>query len=304
MTSPFLTTDAAPELLPTSIAQDFWNKTTNASILPGLCGAKPMIIGKNSVPIITKRPSASVRQEGGATKGSRMETATKALKIFDLQIITEHSIEAVKSNAGRVFSEITDELASAMARGVDLAALHGIEASTGNKITLLGDDYVNAAASRQDVDFDAKNADQYLWQGYEQLVSLGYTVNGLALDPRFVAKIANARDSQGRRLNPEISMGARLTSYAGHPLVSDNVVSGAVDDLPDTGVRGFAGDWSALRWGYAEDVEIFTQTAGDPLGNGDLTARRMVAVHANVKVGLGILDNAAFIAYDLPGIAV
>lgn len=302
MTSPFLTSDAAPELMPTSMAQEFWNKTVNASILPGLCGAKPMIIGKNGVPIITKRPSASVRQEGGSTKGSRMETATKSLKIFDLQIITEHSIEAVKSNAGRVFSEITDELASAMARGVDLAALHGIEASSGNKITLLGSDYVNATTNRLAVDFSAKNADQYLWQGYEQLVEDGKKFNGLALDPRYVAKIANARDNQGRRLNPEIDMGAKLSSYSGHPLVSDNVVSGSVDELADTGVRGFGGDWSALRWGYAEDVEIFTQTAGDPLGNGDLTARRMVAVHANVKVGLGILDNQAFIAYELPGI--
>ena len=300
MTTPFLTTDSDSALLASNVAEAFWNKTINSSILPGLSGAKPIIIGKNSVPTITKRPSASVRQEGKKTGGTRMETSTKTLKVFDLQMITEHSIESVKSNAGKVFDNIIDEMGSGMARGVDLAAIHGLEASSGNKITLLGNDFVNSTTNRIEVDFSTKNADIYLWQGYEQLVAAGKGFNGLALDPQFVAKIANARDNQGRRLNPDIDLGARLTSYSGQPLVSDHVVSGFVDDLTDTGVRGFGGDWTSLHWGYAEDVEIFTQTAGDPLGNGDLTARRMVAVHANVKIGIGILDSGAFVAYEIP----
>jgi hypothetical protein len=65
-------------------------------------------------------------------------------------------------------------------------------------------------------------------------------------------------------------------------------------------VRGFGGDWDALRFGYALQIGTKKIEYGDPFGNGDLQRRNAVAYLTEAVFGWGILDTGAFVAYEEP----
>ena len=74
-------------------------------------------------------------------------------------------------------------------------------------------------------------------------------------------------------------------------------VSGQVDESKDTNIRGFGGDWTALRFGRALDIGLKRIEYGDPFGNGDLQRRNCVAYMTECIFGWGILDLDAFVRY-------
>jgi len=88
------------------------------------------------------------------------------------------------------------------------------------------------------------------------------------------------------------------TAYAGQPVAVSKTVSGQVDASTDTKVRGFGGDWDALKFGYALDIFTKKIEYGDPFGNGDLQRRNSVAYLTEVIFGWAIMDTTAFVAYE------
>ena len=214
-------------------------------------------------------------------------------------------MEQVNSDPAGVLDLLSEELSEALARQIDLAILHGRQASNG--AALSGDpEYLNKTTNRVTLSGDPKTADKELWAGYGLVVDseTPHNFTGFGLDPRFVNLLANARDEQGRRLNPDIAMGAKVTSYAGQSVAVSRAISGQVDASKDTKVRGFAGDWEALRFGRALDIPVKKIEYGDPFGNGDLQRRNAIAFMAECIFGWGVLDLNAFVAYELTGAGV
>ena len=77
-------------------------------------------------------------------------------------------------------------------------------------------------------------------------------------------------------------------------------ISGQTDASADTKVRAFGGDWEALRFGRALDINLKRIEYGDPFGNGDLQRRNAIAFLSEVIFGWAILDQTAFVAYEEP----
>src|SRR5206468_2682070 len=120
--------------------------------------------------------------------------------------------------------------------------------------------------------------DKLLWAGYESIVDANFEFTGFALDPRLVYTLATARNTLGNRLHPEINMiNQGLTSFEGQPTAVSRTVSGRTDGSTDTGIRGFGGDFNALKFGHVLDIGVKKIEFGDPFGNGDLARRNSVA---------------------------
>ncbi|OFO13747.1 major capsid protein [Corynebacterium sp. HMSC22B11] len=296
-----LSTDTLGGLLPRSVSEDIWKAATQAAVVPTLAKAHPIILGENIIPVLSKRPAASIVGELENKPGSEIELGAKSIKPIKAVVGLEFSMETVHANPANVMDMLSEELSEALARQIDLAILHGRQASTGTALS--GDpDYINKTTNRVELTDNPAAADQALWDGYELVVGgeKAYNFTGFGFDPRFTARLANARDKEGRRLNPDIPMGGGLSNYSGQPVVTSRTISGQVDASDDSGVRAFGGDWEQLRFGRALDINLKKIEYGDPFGNGDLQRRNAVAFLSEVIFGWGILNTDAFVAYDAP----
>jgi HK97 family phage major capsid protein len=285
-------------LLPREVSSEIWKTATANSIIPTLSRSTPMILGENVFPTVTKRPAASIVGEGGNKPDSDLEVGSKIVKPIKAVVGLEFTMESILTNPAGVLGLLQTELGAAISRQVDLAVLHGRQASNGALLTS-GHEFLNQTTNRVELTTGA-NADAELWAGYGLVVNgaNGNDFSGFALDPRLVYSLATARGADGKRLNPEIQMGSAVTSYAGQPVAVSKSVSGQVDASTDTKVRGFGGDWDALKFGYALDIFTKKIEYGDPFGNGDLQRRNSVAYLTEVIFGWAIMDNTAFVAYD------
>lgn len=285
-------------LLPREVSTDIWKNATAQSIIPTLAKGQPMILGENVFPTVTKRPSASIVGEGGNKPDSDLEVGSKIVKPIKAVVGLEFTMEAIMTNSAGVLGLLQSELGAAISRQIDLAVLHGRQASNGAALTS-GHEFINQTTNRVELT-TAANSDAELWAGYGLVVNgaNGNDFSGFALDPRLVYSLATARGTDGKRLNPDIQMGSAVTSYAGQPVAVSKTVSGQVDASTDTKVRGFGGDWDALKFGYALDIFTKKIEYGDPFGNGDLQRRNSVAYLTEVIFGWAIMDNTAFVAYE------
>ena len=287
-------------LLPRSVSDEIWKEATAASIVPSLAKQQPIILGENIIPVLTKRPSASIVGEGANKPDSELEVGAKSIKPIKAVVGLEFTMESMIQNPVNILDMMSEELSGALARQIDLAILHGRQASDGQALSG-SPEFVNQTEHRVTVSGDFAKADGELWDGYGMVVGgdKARDFTGFAMDPRMVANLANARDGQGRRLNPEIPMGGTVTNYAGQPVVVSRSVSGQMDASTDTNVRAFGGDWNSLRFGRALDIAVKKIEYGDPFGNGDLQRRNAVAFLTEVIFGWAILDKDSFVAYEV-----
>lgn len=291
-------------LLPRSVSNEIWKEATAKAVVPTLAKAHPIILGENIIPVLTKRPAASIVGELGDKPDSELEVGAKSIKPIKAVVGLEFSMETIEQSPANVLDLMSQELSEALARQIDLAVLHGRQASDGN--VLSGEpEYINKTTNRVKLLADPAAADKALWDGYGMVVGgdKAHNFTGFGFDPRFTAMLANARDAQGRRLNPDINMGGGLSSYAGQSVVISRSISGQMDASVDTKVRAFGGDWESLRFGRALDISLKRIEYGDPFGNGDLQRRNAVAFLTEVIFGWGILDLDAFVAFDAPDAA-
>ncbi|HEX9230200.1 MAG TPA: phage major capsid protein [Arthrobacter sp.] len=287
----------APALLPRAISDNIWNKVQAASLVPGLSTQTPVILGENGVAHVTARPQAGIVGENEAAPGSKIKLGAKTFKPVTASVMVELSKRAIKTNPVGVLGILEKELAGAVARQVDLAVFHGRAANTGALLTG-GSPFLSQATNRVELT-GAKNADKEIWDGYGLVIAGESTdFTGFAWDPRLVAMLANARDTQGRRLNPDINMGGGISNYSGQRVGISKSVSGQVDSSVDTGIRGIGGDWDSLRFGFNDQITITPIPYGDPMGTGDVAARGAVVYKAEVTFGWTVMDLNSFVIYE------
>jgi len=284
-------------LLPRNVSSEIWDLAKERTIIPALSRSTSIILGENTFPTITKRPSASIVGEGANKPDSELEVGSKTIRPVKSVVGLEFTMEAILTNPAGVLGLLQTELGEALARQIDLAILHGREASSGAALTG-GHEFINQTTNRVSIS-GAASHDAALWEGYGKIVDKGgRSFTGLALDPRFVYQLANDRDQHGNRRNPDIQIGSAVTSYAGQPVAVTRGVSGQIDNSVDTKVRGFGGDWDALGFGYVLDIPVKRIEYGDPFGNGDLQRRNSVAYLAEIIFGWVVHDIDSFVAYD------
>lgn len=288
-------------LLPRKTSDSIWKKATAASIVPTLSTNTPMILGENTFPTLTKRPSASIVGEGGQKPQSELEVGSKTVKPIKAVVGLEFTMEAILTNPAGVLGLMEEEMGGALARQIDLAVIHKRQASNGATLTSGVESITDTTNVVELPGTVGADPDPVLWEGYNKVVDgSGNNFNGFAIDPRLTYILATARDTQGRRLNPDINMGTTVGSYSGQPMVNSKTVGGDVDASTDTRIRAIGGDWDALRFGYVLDIGVKKIEYGDPFGNGDLQARNCVAYMAEVIFGWAIMDLSAFVKYVLP----
>ena len=234
-----------------------------------------------------------VAENGAKSNGGGTVTAKTVIPIkfeYGLRVSDEfvYGSEEIRMNYIRQFNE---GFARKIARGVDIAAMHGLNPRTDTASAVVGTNHLDqlvtnsvTATANADTDIDAAVA---LVEGAE------HEVTGIAVAPAERAALAALR-ANGVRLYPELAWGRQPEDING--LAFD--VNSTVSFGTGTTALAYVGNFrDYFKLGYGKDITFEVIQYGNPDNDataGDLKGHNQVYLRAEAYIGWAILDPTAF----------
>ena len=285
-------------LMPRATVAEIWEKAWSSAAIPQVATAVPSIIGENAIPFVQERPKAQVLGEGEGTKGSTAKFGAKTFTVKTVRVGVPVTYESLESDPAGTVTKLKELLARALAEQVDLAVIHGKQALDGTALT--GVESLSETVTNSVEVGDPATTSQAIWQGHGLVTGAGFGFGPLVADPRLIGPLASVRDSQGRRLHPEIGLGDTVTSFDGASVVTTPTVSGSNVLAEASTLRAVGGDWDALKLAQGAGMTLQAVPYGDPLQLGrDMASHREVALIMDTKLGWALMDPDAFVKYEI-----
>jgi|GEM_PF-4415193 len=271
------------------------------SVVGQLTSSEPLPLGEYVIPQYDGGFEVGVVGEGKPKPVSTPTASHKVIKPVKLAGIVVVSMEAVKKDPVGMMKIIQADMTNAISRGIDYCILYGKSPLTG--VDVAGAVSVNQTTSR--VELAAGDLVPQILAGYD-LAAASDTAdpNGFAFDSRFRTKVAMAtqqiRTPEGVP-QPMPNLAVAADTVAGLKAAYGRVVAGRIGTQPDTKVRGFVGDWSKVRWGFADSIDIRRSTEATIVDGGNtyhLFQDNLQALLVECIVGWTVLDVQAFAAYE------
>lgn len=287
--------------LPNEILDPWLGKVRFGSSIATLSASEPMKFGTGQYMTFDIGEAEYVGE--GANKGpSTIVPTVKTTKPFKFHKTVRWTEEVKWADEDAQLGAIEQILAliqPALSRALDFGVYHGINPTGGAAVSAMTE-YLSQTTNAVEIasgDSPQKNLD-----AADALV-LGsrYNPRDFALDTSLAAKFGMLRsplatgEPLGPKMYPDLSYATapagRLENH--NTSVSDTV--GAVGvAAAATNVKGFVGDFSAIRWGIQRAIGLEMIEYGDPDGQGDLKRNNQVAFRSEVVYGWGIADKLAF----------
>lgn len=287
------------------IVADMFNKVKGHSSLAVLSAATPIAFnGQKEFTFTLDKEIDVVAENGAKTKGGATVEPVTIIPIkfeYGARVSDEfvYGSEELKLNYLQAFA---DGFARKLAKGMDIAAMHGVNPRTGAESTVIGDNHFDKKVT-QTVTFDAELVDDNVEAAIAVIQGSEADVTGMAIDPAMRSALAALKDARGGKLYPELAWGSNPGSINGLKVDVNSTVSinGGVD-------RAIIGDFeNAFRWGYAKEIPLEIIQYGNPDNDtnlGDLKGHNQVYLRAEAYLGWAILDPGAFariVKADAPG---
>lgn len=302
------------DLLPKTLVGPIFDKAQESSLVMRLGQRIPVSYGETVIPTTTKRPAvgqvgtgtSNAQREGGWKPVSGTAWDTRSFSPIKLATIVTVSEEFARSNPQGLYTQLQGDLAFAIGRGIDLAVFHGRDALR-NQL-LQGIDTDNVIANTTNFkNLGSSDLMTGLLDGYD-LVSANTNneFDGWAADPRFRSTLARAqvfRDANGNIDPARVNLAAQAGDILGLPAQYGRAVGGDLDGNPDSGLRVFGGDFSQLRYGFADQIRVkMTDSASISATDGGASVSmwqtNQIAILIEVTFGWVLGDKEAFVKFS------
>ena len=276
--------------IPKQLLEPWVNNIHKGSTISQLSGSIPMKFGAGEAFVFDSGEAEYVGE--GANKSSNDVTkTTQTVEPFKFQKTIRFTNEvqwADEDHQLGVIQEILTQIQPALSRALDYGVIHGINPKTGavvgamQRLTSATTSVELAAADAPYVSTDAAIA---------ALLAVDGVPNGIAMDPKFAAKISGQRiPATGQKLYPDFTFSNEASTFESLRAATSKTVGATGVAAVDTKLRAVVGDFSAIRWGVQRAIGLELIEFGDPDGNGDLKRNNQVAFRAEVVYGWGIAD--------------
>ena len=276
--------------IPKQLLEPWVNNIHKGSTISQLSGSIPMKFGAGEAFVFDSGEAEYVGE--GANKSSNDVTkTTQTVEPFKFQKTIRFTNEvqwADEDHQLGVIQEILTQIQPALSRALDYGVIHGINPKTGTvvgamqRLTSATTSVELAAADAPYVSTDAAIA---------ALLAVDGVPNGIAMDPKFAAKISGQRiPATGQKLYPDFTFSNEASTFESLRAATSKTVGATGVAAVDTKLRAIVGDFSAIRWGVQRAIGLELIEFGDPDGNGDLKRNNQVAFRAEVVYGWGIAD--------------
>lgn len=279
---------------PSTVVTEMFDAVRGHSALAKLSAQTPIPFNGVTEFVFTAGGEASLVAEGGAKPaGDAAVTAKviKPVKFIYQQRVSDEFLKAGDEVRLQYLTAFAEGFGRKIARGLDIAAIHGIDpatkAPTSFKSTNSFDGLVSniVAYSAANIDGNIDSAIQAITDG---------EVNGIAMSPTAAAALA-AIKVNGVPQYPEYRFGQNPDGFYGMGSDVNSTVS-VQESGGSTTDHVLVGDFAgAFKWGYADNIPLDVIRYGDPDGAGrDLKQYNEVCLRAEAYIGWGILDKNAF----------
>ncbi len=283
--------------IPPVVVSEMFNAVRGKSALAKISDRMPVAFNGSTEFVFNMDSEADIVAENGA-KSNGGATATpitiRPLKFEYGVRVSDEFLKGSEEYRMDIMREFAEGAARKFAKGMDIAAFHGLNPRTMTAATTtVGNmhfDYKIPVASV--IAYTAGSEDANLNAAIAAVNGLGYDVNGVAFDPAFSSALGQ-KAVGGVAMAPEYLFGGDPDTLHGMRSAVNSTV-GKVATGADK-VYGYVGDFDAFRWGYARDVEFEVIEYGDPDNAGsDLKGHNQVYLRCEAYIGWAVLDGNAF----------
>lgn len=233
-----------------------------------------------------------VAENGKKTEGGLSITPVKIVPVkFEYGArVSDEFLYATEEEQLNILQNFNDGFAKKVARGLDLAAFHGVNPRTSTASAVVGDNCFDKAVTAT-VGYVSAAPDGSLEDAVATVHEANGDVTGFALCTAFGADMAKLKANNVRQY-PEFAFGASPATLGGIKVSVNRTVS-------DTGSmdRAIVGDFAgAFKWGYSKEIPLEIIKYGDPDNSGkDLKGYNQVYIRAEIYLGWGILVPEYFV---------
>lgn len=206
--------------------------------------------------------------------------------------VTDEFLKASDATRLEILRGFNEGFAAKIARGMDIAAIHGLEPYTLTDASFQATNSFDGLVDAANV-ITYTSSDQIDDVLNEAAGKVDGTVDGVALSKEAGALMGEIK-ANGAAIYPEFRFGQNPAAFAG--LNSDvNSTVSAHKAAATKGDMALIGDFNNFKWGYVNNIELEVIRYGDPDGAGrDLKRYNEVCLRAEAYIGWGILNPDAF----------
>lgn len=279
-------------LFPAELVSEMFNKVKGKSSLAVLSNQEPIPFnGKTEFTFSLDKEVDIVAENGKKSNGGATVEAVTIIPIkfeYGTRVSDEFMYASEEIQLGYL-QAFSDGFSKKVARGLDIAAMHGFNPRTGAASNVVGNNHFDKAVT-QKIDYAEASADDNVDAAVSAIQGADGDVTGMAMSPTFSSALAKLK-ANGVRLYPDLAWGGNPGTLNGLKVDINNTVSfGTSKDL------AIIGDFqNAFKWGYAKEIPIEVIPYGDPDNSGtDLKGSNQVYIRGEVYVGWGILVPSSF----------
>lgn len=281
---------------PPELVAEMFSKVNGHSALAKLSAQKPIPFNGETIFVFSAGGEASIVGEGENKPAGDAAVTPKTIR--PIKFVYQHRVsnEFIYNAESKLnyLQTFADGFAKKIARGLDIAAMHGINPADLADASFKATNSFDGLVSGNTVTYVAANVDANIDAAVQMVIADGNVVNGVALSPTAGAAMA-AIKVNGVPQYPEFRFGGNPDAFYGMGSDVNGTVSvtGAATGSQTDHV--IVGDFqNAFRWGYAKNIPLEVIEYGDPDGLGDLKRTNEVVLRAEAFIGWGILDADAF----------
>lgn len=283
-------------LFPAKAVEEVFNTVKGKSSLAALGNNAPVAFNGNQEFVFSLDNEISVVGENGEkVHGGATVTPVTIVPIkFEYGArVSDEFMYASEEAKLDILKAFTEGFAKKIAKGLDIAAMHGLNPATATASTIIGNNCFDKVVTQKVVLGTGASVDDDIESAIAVVEASEYDVNGIAMSPATRSALAALKSVTGDKLYKELSWGSQPSTINGLPAsVNNTVAKTTAAGTPDAAI---VGDFTAFKWGYAKDIPVRVIEYGDPDNTGkDLAGSNQVYLRAEAYIGWGILDPKAF----------
>lgn len=280
---------------PSTLVSEMFNKVKGKSSLAAMSGQAPIAFNGQTEFIFSLDKEIDVVAENGAkTVGGASVTPVTIVPVkFEYGArVSDEFVYASEEVQLQYLQAFADGFAKKLARGLDIAALHGVNPRTGSASVVIGSNNFDSKVT-QSVTYSADAADANVESAVTLIEASDNDATGMIMAPAFRSALAALKTADGAKLYPELAWGSNPGTINGLPIDVNSTV--AANSSLD---KAIIGDFeNAFKWGFSKEIPLEVIQYGNPDNDataGDLKGHNQVYLRAEAYLGWGILDESAF----------
>ena len=279
----------APELV-----KDLINKVKGKSSLAVLSAQKPVPFNGSKEFIFSMDSEIDIVAENGKKSegGVTVEPVTIVPIKFEYGArVSDEFMYASEEEQLDILDSFNEGFAKKVAKGLDIAAFHGLNPRTGKASAVVGTNNFDSKVD-QTVTYASATPDNCLNDAISMVGGSECDVTGIAINSAVRGDLQNMKATDGNPLYPEFKFGGKPATLGSQTLDVNNTVSFGGETKDQAIVGDFA---NMFKWGYSKEIPLEIIKYGDPDNSGkDLKGYNQVYIRAEIFLGWGILDPKSF----------